>query len=154
MPAWRGTSPIQSINSAVRRRTTRNGLKGETLNGRLALVYRLRKVDLLGMKGNAEMLVWINAESELPAKIAIRDSDPKAATEIRFEAFVWNEPSDVRRFSLNLPDGFQPGTVVTARLAVNRPSPTWLHRPSRMASFATVCPPAFSSTLRGRRSRP
>jgi hypothetical protein len=105
-------NPIDQLRRATSNDAQRVG--EETLNGRLAQVYRLRKEDLLGMKGNAEMLVWVDAESELPAKIAIRDSDPKAATEIRFENFVWNEPLDARRFSLNVPDGFQPGTVMTA----------------------------------------
>ena len=50
----------------------------EILRGRRTLVYRLPKIDLFGMKGSGEMLVWVDAESELPAKIAVRDTDPKA----------------------------------------------------------------------------
>ncbi|MEX2121628.1 MAG: hypothetical protein WD847_18720 [Pirellulales bacterium] len=86
----------------------------EVLQGRRTQVYRLREVDLLGMKADAEMLVWVDAESELPAKIVIRDSDPKAETEIRFDELVWNERLDARLFSLSIPDGFQPGIVVGA----------------------------------------
>ena len=84
----------------------------EILKGRRTQVYRLRKMDLLGMKGNGEMLVWVDVESELPAKIVIRDPDPKAETEIRFDEFVWNEPLDAQLFSLSMPDGFQTGMVV------------------------------------------
>ena len=84
----------------------------EILRGRRTLVYRLPKVDLLGMKGSGEMLVWVDAESELPAKIVIRDADPKAETEIRFDELVWNEPLDAQLFALSIPNGFQVGTVV------------------------------------------
>ena len=86
----------------------------EVLNGRRTQVYRLPNVDLLGMKGNAEMLVWVDVESELPAKIVIRDSDPKAEMEVRFDKFVWNEPLEAQMFSLSIPEGFQSGVVVKA----------------------------------------
>ena len=84
----------------------------EILRGRRTQVYRLRKVDLLGMKGNGEMLVWVDVESELPAKITIHDPDPKAEMEMRFDEFVWNEPLDAQLFSLSIPDGFQKGNVI------------------------------------------
>jgi hypothetical protein len=45
----------------------------EILKGRRTRVYRLRKADLFGITG-AEMLVWVDVESGLPAKIVIRDS--------------------------------------------------------------------------------
>ena len=66
----------------------------EDLNGRLTRVYRMRKVDFLGIRGDAEMLVWVDPKDGLPVKIVIRDSEPKQ--EIRFEDFVWNEPIDGR----------------------------------------------------------
>lgn len=84
----------------------------EMLNGRLAHVYRLPNASLFGMKGIANMMVWVDAESGLPARIVLSDPDPKAAVEIRFEHFVWNEPMEARLFSLNVPAGFQPGTVL------------------------------------------
>jgi hypothetical protein len=85
----------------------------EILRGRRTQVYRLPQVDLLGIKGDFEMLVWVDVESELPAKIVIRDADPKFETEFRFDEFVWNEPLDDRLFSLNIPDGFETGIVLT-----------------------------------------
>lgn len=84
----------------------------EILKGRRTKVYRFRKVDLLFFKGDGEMLLWVDLESELPAKIVIRDRDPKSPMEFRFEDFVWNEPLDARLFSLAIPDGFQMGRVV------------------------------------------
>jgi hypothetical protein len=41
----------------------------EMLRGRRTQVYRFHKVDMLFFKGKAEMLVWVDVESELPAKI-------------------------------------------------------------------------------------
>ena len=91
----------------------------ELLKGRHTRVYRLRKVELLSIKkgfnkGNdetAEMLVWVDVESGLPAKIVIRDTDPKSPMEFRFEEFVWNEPLDASLFSLIIPDGFRVSVV-------------------------------------------
>jgi outer membrane lipoprotein-sorting protein len=95
----------------------------EILRGRRTLVYRLPKVDLLGMKGSGEMLVWVDAESELPAKIVIRDTNPKAETEIRFDQLVWNEPLDAQLFTVSIPKGFQTGIVAsTPRRREPRPS--------------------------------
>ena len=84
----------------------------EILKGRRTRVYRLRKADLFGITG-AEMLVWVDVESGLPAKIVIRDSDPKAGMEFRFDEFVWNEPLNAQLFSLGMPDGFHTGVVVS-----------------------------------------
>jgi hypothetical protein len=84
----------------------------EILRGRRTQIYRLRKVDLLGMKGAGEMLVWVDVDNKLPAKIVVRDSDPKAEMEFRFDDFVWNEPLDAGLFSLSMPDGFRKGIVV------------------------------------------
>ena len=128
----------------------------EILKGRRTEVYRLHNVDLLSIKGGGEMLVWVDVESELPAKIIIRDSDPKGETEIRFDEFVWNEPLEARLFSLNVPDGFQLGIVITApRLSKPKrrtrllPTP---HLRSRMASFGIVFPPKSFGIDRARRS--
>ncbi|QDT24952.1 WD domain, G-beta repeat [Gimesia panareensis] len=85
----------------------------EDLKGRLTQVYRIDKVDLLGMRGNGEMLVWVDPIDGLPVKIVIHDSNPEAETEIRFESFVWNEPLDANLFALTIPDGYQLGTVIT-----------------------------------------
>lgn len=84
----------------------------EQLNGRRTQLYRLKKVDLLGIKGNDETLVWVDVASNLPAKIVVRETDPKAPTEIRFDGFVWDEPQDAKLFSLTVPEGYQPGVIL------------------------------------------
>ena len=97
-------NPIDQLRQA--KSDDAESLGEERLDGRLTRVYRLDKVDLLGMKGNAETMVWIDVASELPAQIVIRDADPKHPTELRFTEFVWNEPLDAELFSLETPAGF------------------------------------------------
>jgi DNA-binding beta-propeller fold protein YncE len=86
-------------------------------------VYRVPKVNVFGISGTAEMLVWVDAQTELPAKIVIRDTDPKHPTEFRSEEFVWNEALDPQLFSLEIPDGYKlrqqaaPTTIKTPPVA-------------------------------------
>ena len=94
----------------------------ELLKGCRTQVYRLHKVNLLGIKGNKEMLVWIDVERGLPAKIVIRNPDPKHPMEFRFEDFAWNKPLDASLFSLSIPEGFQRG-VVAEMPSPKKPSP-------------------------------
>ena len=84
----------------------------ETLEGRRTLAFRIREINLMGIKGHGEMLVWVDATTNLPVKIQVRDPDPKTSTEIRFEKFVWNQPVEARLFSLIAPEGFRSGSVV------------------------------------------
>ena len=114
-------NPIDQLRHAKSNEAEQIGQ--EILGGRRMQMYRLRKVDLLGMKGAAEMLVWVDVESELPTKIVVRDSDPKAPTEIRFDEFVWNEPLAAQMFSLSVPAGFQQGIVVTSPRPNKPPQP-------------------------------
>jgi WD40 repeat protein/outer membrane lipoprotein-sorting protein len=86
----------------------------EMLKGRRTQVYRLHKVDLPFVKGgDVKMLLWVDVESELPAKIEIRDPDPKSPMTFDFDDFVWNEPLDANLFSLAIPDGYRKGFIVT-----------------------------------------
>lgn len=95
----------------------------ETIDSRTTRVYRVAKVNILGIQGDAEMLVWVDAESELPAKIVIRDTDPKHPTEFRAEKFAWNEPLDPKLFSTAVPAGYEllkqaaPATIKTPPVA-------------------------------------
>ena len=93
----------------------------EYLSRRLTRVFRMRKVDLLGIRGDAEMLVWVNPKDGLPVKIVIRD--PELKQEIRFEDFVWDEPIDAELFALDVPNGYQLGKVISL------PRPTESARP-------------------------
>lgn len=79
----------------------------EMLNGHRTHVYRCRKIDTLFGLGDGETLVWVDTESELPAKIEFRNADPKSPIELRLDEFVWNEPLDASLFSLAIPVGFQ-----------------------------------------------
>lgn len=79
----------------------------EMLRGRRTQVYRCRKIDPVFCMGDGEMMVWVDMESGLPAKIEIRSAVPKTPIELCLDEFVWNEPLDARLFSLAIPDGFQ-----------------------------------------------
>ncbi|MBN1909041.1 MAG: hypothetical protein JW818_04820, partial [Pirellulales bacterium] len=102
-------NPIEQLRRATADHAEQIGQ--EILAGRRTQVYRLNKVDLLGIKGRGDMLVWVDVACDLPAKIVIRDRDPKSPAEFRFEEFRWNEPLDQHLFSLSIPDGFQTGVV-------------------------------------------
>lgn len=114
-------NPIEQIRRA--KSTDAKEIGQEVLNGRRTHLYRLRMEDRTGMWRNAEMTLWVDAESELPAKIVIRDPDPEAKMEISFAQFVWNGPLDARLFSLVIPEGFQPGTVMTVPPPSKPPEP-------------------------------
>lgn len=93
----------------------------ETLDGRRTLAFRIRKIDLMGMKGRGDMLVWVDAETKLPSKIEIHDPDPKSEIEVRFEKFVWNQPLEASLFSLSVPKGFTSGTIAVVPKFVEPP---------------------------------
>jgi hypothetical protein len=112
-------NPIEQLRHAQSKDAAQIG--EEILNGHRTRVYRLRKVDLLGIKGDAEMLVWVDVASELPAKIVIHDTNPEAKAEFRFEEFVWNGPLAPGLFALTVPDGYHKGEVM---LTPRRPEPT------------------------------
>lgn len=113
-------NPIDQLRRA--KPTDAEPIGEELLKGRRTEVYRLQKVDLLGIKGNKEMLVWIDVERDLPAKIVIRDPDPKYPMEFRFDDFAWNEPLSPSLFSLAIPEGYQRG-VVAELPSPKKPSP-------------------------------
>ncbi len=79
----------------------------EQLGGLSTRVYRVPKVNVLGITGASEMLVWVDTKTELPAKIVIRDTDPKHPTEFLADEFVWNEVLDPKLFSLEIPAGYE-----------------------------------------------
>ena len=128
----------------------------ERLEGRLTSVYRLDHVDLLGIKGDAETMVWIDVASELPAQIVIRDTDPKHPTEFRFEDFVWNEPLDADLFSLEIPAGFTPMPPQEGVVILNEPAPRSRRGCAGFCGRRTAriaCPHRSCGVLREVRSR-
>ena len=104
--------PIEQL-----RRVKRDDAKSmgqEILRGRRTQVYRLQEVNLLGIRGRVDTMLWVDLESDLPAKILILDADPKHSAEFVFDNFVWNEPLDAQLFSMDVPAGFKPGTILIA----------------------------------------
>lgn len=87
----------------------------EMLKGRRTQVYRCRKIDPVFCMPDGKMLVWVDVESGLPAKIEIRSAVSKTPIELRFDEFIWNEAMDARLFSLAIPDGFQEVTRETPK---------------------------------------
>lgn len=79
----------------------------ELIESQASRVYRVAQVNILGIQGDAEMLVWVDTKSDLPARIVIRDTDPKHPSEFRAEKFVWNERLDAKLFSTEIPAGYE-----------------------------------------------
>lgn len=132
--AKRFASPIDQLRHA--RPDDAEHVGEERLNGRRAQVYRVREINLLGIGGHGEMLVWADSITELPLKIVLHDPDPKAETEIRFEDFRWNQRLDTGLFTLDPPAGYVRGKVITL------PSP-------RSAEFPEPAPVSPSELARG-----
>jgi hypothetical protein len=102
-------NPIEQLRRATAEDAQRIGQ--EIIKGRRTDVYRLRRGNVFGIQA-PEMLVWVDVASELPARVIVRDPDPKAPTEFRFDDFAWNEPLDESLFALDAPAGFETGVVV------------------------------------------
>jgi outer membrane lipoprotein-sorting protein len=131
--AKRFTNPIEQIRHAKPDDAEHVG--EEYVNGRLASVYRVPEVDLLGIRGRGEMLVWVDPANKLPVKIVIHDPHPKGETEIRFEGLQWNERLDGGLFALDPPEGYTEGKIVsipTPRSVKELPEPAPVS-PSQLA---------------------
>ena len=103
-------NPVEQLRQA--KTDNAESLGEEVIGQRTTRVYRLKQVELFGMKGNAEMMIWVDSESDLPARITIRDTDPKALMQMRFDDFVWDAAIDSQLFSLQIPEGYQPGKIM------------------------------------------
>jgi outer membrane lipoprotein-sorting protein len=86
-------------------------LREEKIAGRVAQVYRVKKLDFLfqdepqGEKESAAL--WVDRETRLPVRIELKTaSADDQAGEIVFDEFVWNESLDAALFSLTPPPGF------------------------------------------------
>ncbi|MHC4406085.1 MAG: LolA family protein [Planctomycetota bacterium] len=82
------------------------------LDGRKVDVYRLKKfwdIELNEAVDRGAIRAWVDQESGLPVRIAIRASfhvDGKSNDWIVMEKFTWNEPLDAGLFRLDVPEGF------------------------------------------------
>jgi outer membrane lipoprotein-sorting protein len=81
----------------------------EELDGRKALVYRLKKTDIfMGLTiSKAETAkLWVDAKTGLPVRIAVGDPSDKDKPFIVFEQFTWNAALAPDLFKLEVPKGF------------------------------------------------
>ena len=95
-------NPIEQLRQAKPDAAQRIG--EEMLGDVETVVYRINHVDLLGIKGKAEMKVWVAPKTKLPVRIEIRDT--QRAVSLSFDRFEWNKPLDAKLFDIDAPDGF------------------------------------------------
>lgn len=90
-------------------------LLGEEMLGKVRTrKYQVSPVQLLGIKGDGSMTVWVDESTGLPAQLVIRDTDPKHESEIRLEQLVWNQPLEANLFSLETPKDYIPGQIINS----------------------------------------
>ncbi len=104
-PSMGNNNPVEQLSQAKTSEAKQIG--EEWLDKKLTQVYRVGKFNMMGIRGEGTMTVWVDKETGLPLKIVIADTDPKHESEIRFERMVWNEPIDAALFSMAIPDGYQ-----------------------------------------------
>jgi WD40 repeat protein/outer membrane lipoprotein-sorting protein len=88
----------------------------ERLEGRKMDAFRIRDLNLMGMSGMSEMTLWVDVETQLPAKIVVRDPDPRHKLSVEFDHFEWNPTFDPSLLSLTPPVGFTEGKVMEVDL--------------------------------------
>ena len=82
------------------------------LNKKPVDIYRVKGLRVLGWDSEAEMTLWVDAETQLPAKIEMQDNDPKRKMKVTFDAFRWNEQFPDDLFSMNVPSDYKPALIV------------------------------------------
>ena len=82
-------------------------LPDETIDGRKLKVYAVKGHKLPGSKSEADVTVWIDPKSELPARcrVEMTAGDVKAVSVL--EALGWNEELDDALFELKVPAGYR-----------------------------------------------
>lgn len=110
-------NPISQILNVKPKSAREIGM--EIIEGRGTKIYRVANVDFLGIKGIGELLIWVDSEKDLPAKIVIQDPNSGGRGKIKFEKLVWNQPIESHLFSLEIPEGFQRGIVLTPQYNPN-----------------------------------
>ena len=103
-------NPIEQL-MAIRNKSVRS-LGNDRIDGRRVEVFQIGDVELLGMKGIGNMILWVDAETQLPAKIMIRDSDPKHKQLFEFDHFDWSPSIDPATMATTTPSGFSDGVVM------------------------------------------
>jgi outer membrane lipoprotein-sorting protein len=111
--AKRFTNPIEQFRNLKPKDAERRG--DERLDGKTAHVYLVKKIDLLGFKGEGEMKIWVDPKTKLPLKIRIgvnsrrgsKATDRPFDTVITYEDFQWNKKIDPKLFELKIPKGYK-----------------------------------------------
>jgi outer membrane lipoprotein-sorting protein len=97
----------------------------ERVNGRLAELYRMHDAEFLEVRRRGEMLVWVDPTNNLPVRIVVRGLHPTGTPEVRFEDFRWNERLDDHLFTMEPPEDYVEGGVLTVPRpkSAERPGP-------------------------------
>jgi hypothetical protein len=83
-------------------------LPGQTVDGRRLKVFAVKGHKLAGAKGEADVTVWIDPKTELPAKARIEMSTPDVKGVVsEMTVLGWNEDLDDRLFELIIPEGYK-----------------------------------------------
>ena len=91
------------------------GLKGkkvqelpeETIDGRKLKVFAVKGHKLAGSQGEADITVWIDPKTELPAKTRTEMTVNGVKAVAVMEALGWNEELDAKLFELKVPEGYK-----------------------------------------------
>jgi outer membrane lipoprotein-sorting protein len=91
------------------------GLKGkkvqelpdETIDGRKLKVFAVKGHKLAGSQGEADVTVWIDPKTELPAKTRTEMTVAGVKAVAVMEVLGWNEELDEKLFELKVPDGYK-----------------------------------------------
>jgi outer membrane lipoprotein-sorting protein len=81
----------------------------EELDGRKALVFRLKKTDIfmgLTITKDETAKLWVDSKSGLPVRIAVGDPSDADKPFVVLEQFTWNEALAPDLFKLEVPKGF------------------------------------------------
>ena len=79
----------------------------ETLDGRKLKVFAVKGHKLAGSNGEADVTVWIDPKSELPAKSRVEMTVNGVKAVAVMEILGWNEDLDEKLFELKVPEGYK-----------------------------------------------
>ncbi len=106
--------PIRQLRSVKPENAERIGQ--EERDGRTLDVYRLTKIDVVGIEASTkdlgpgeEMKVWVDRKTGLPVRIRIEGAFSQGGTDrsfLDFDQFAWNPPLDPGLFKLAVPEGY------------------------------------------------
>ena len=74
----------------------------EQIGGRKVQVYQVDKVDFLDAKGQGQMKIWVDLETDLPVKLLVDNPNAERSkrTTLNFTDIVWNQELDDSLFQV------------------------------------------------------